>query len=42
MTGVFKIEIKLNLCLRTLPPVTEKFAKIQYLSFLWPVYVLRH
>lgn len=26
----------------TFPPVTEKFAKIQYFSFLCPVYVFRH
>ncbi len=26
----------------TFPPVTEKFAKMQYFSFLWPVYVFRH
>lgn len=28
---------KLNLFARTLPPVTEKLAKMQYFSFLWPV-----
>lgn len=26
----------------TFPPVTEKLAKMQYFSFLWPVYVFRH
>lgn len=26
----------------TLPPVTEKLAKMQYFSFLWPVYVFKH
>lgn len=31
-----------NLEIHTLPPVTEKFANIQYFSFLCPVYVFRH
>lgn len=26
----------------TFPPVTEKLAKMQYFSFLWPVYVFKH
>lgn len=26
----------------TFPPVTEKFANMQYFSFLWPVYVFKH
>ena len=26
----------------TFPPVTEKFAKMQYFSFLWPTYVFKH
>jgi len=26
----------------TFPPVTEKLAKMQYFSFLCPVYVFRH